>query len=852
MANTTVSQLAKIIKRNEGDLLGIIKAAGLKHKTGNDTVTDDEKKILLTYLQKNANASAKPKTLSLGKKVDAPATTKKSGPNIAVLKKKAEPAPAASLIPKPVPSAPRSEMDEVFTVAEKKREASVRSKNEELERIAREKHEQEQRKLAEQKAKNEASRIAAEAEATATAKKQAENEKKVTAAETAVPKATKPSIDEEITAKRKASKGKVKTERDDKDWHKHSHRPQDFLLTDEDLNEEQQVNENRRRQLAAMSKENVHQFQRPAKNIKKVVAIKEGITVGDLAKEMSVKSPVLIKKLMAMGEMVTINQTLDTETATLLVEELGHQVEVAEDTSVEDELLALLSEASANSNVNSRPPVVTVMGHVDHGKTSLLDCIRNAKVADKETGGITQHIGAYQAQTSTGLITFLDTPGHAAFTAMRARGAQATDIVILVVAADDGVMPQTKEAVEHSRSANVPMVVAINKIDKEGADPDRVKNELAQLGVIPEDWGGDIQFIPVSAHTGEGIDVLLEAINLQAELLELTAPVDTPAQGVVIESRLEKGRGSVCSLLIQQGQLKIGQMVLAGQAYGKVRAMVNHLGENLKVAGPSVPVELLGLNDVPDAGDAFMVVANERKAKEAASFRTQQQQAEKLQRQRSTNLETMFSAFDKQETKILSVFIKSDVRGSTEAIISALTELNSDEVAVNIIGSGVGGISESDINLAITTNAIVIGFNVRAEANARKLSEREGVEIRYYNIIYQLIDEVKQALSGMLAPEIREEIVGIADVRDTFRSPRFGLIAGCMVVEGTVYRNKPIRVLRDNVVIFEGSLESLRRIKDDVNEVRNGLECGIGVKDYDVQVGDQIEVYDVQEVKRQL
>ncbi|WP_444929818.1 translation initiation factor IF-2 [Microbulbifer sp. SSSA002] len=594
-----------------------------------------------------------------------------------------------------------------------------------------------------------------------------------------------------------------------------------------------------------------HGFKRPTEKQVYEVQLGETITVGELAKQMNVKAGDLIKRLMKMGEMATINQSLDRETAQLIIEEMGHKVVFRSESELEEALVAE-TQASEGAEV-SRAPVVTVMGHVDHGKTSLLDYIRKTKVASGEAGGITQHIGAYRVKTSQGEIAFLDTPGHAAFTAMRARGAQATDVVILVVAADDGVMPQTEEAVNHARAAGVPLVVAINKCDKEAADPDRVKNELAAKDVIPEDWGGDTQFINVSAHTGEGIDELLEAVSLQAEMLELKAKIKVPATGVVIESRLEKGRGVVATLLVQNGELKRGDIVLAGQSYGRVRAMTNELGKQVKEAGPSTPVELLGLDTTPNAGDEFMVVADERRAREVAEQRGDKERRERMQRQQAAKLENMFANMEAGERKVLPVVIKADVRGSLEAILSALAEIGNDEVSVNVVSSGVGGIAENDINLALTSGAIVLGFNTRADVAARKVAETESVEVRYYSVIYNLLDEVKQALSGMLDPEIREEIVGIAQVRDVFRSPKFGAIAGCMVTEGTVYRNKPIRVLRDNVVIYQGELESLRRFKDDVQDVRNGMECGIGVKDYnDVKSGDQIEVYDIVKVAREL
>ncbi|MEM1155290.1 MAG: translation initiation factor IF-2, partial [Pseudomonadota bacterium] len=501
----------------------------------------------------------------------------------------------------------------------------------------------------------------------------------------------------------------------------------------------------------------------------------------------------------------------------------------------------------------SRAPVVTVIGHVDHGKTSLLDYIRNSRVASGEAGGITQHIGAYHVETDHGMISFLDTPGHAAFTAMRSRGAKSTDIVILVVAADDGVMPQTEEAVQHARAADVPLIVAINKMDKEGADPERVKNELAAKEVIPEEWGGDTQFIPVSALTGDGINDLLDSVLLQAELLELTAARDVPAQGIVIESRLDKGRGPVASLLVQTGTLKQGDIVLAGLQFGRVRAMLDEDGKPSEEAGPSIPVEILGLNGTPDAGDQFAVVESERRAREIADSRQTKSRDTKLQRQQAAKLDNMFESMTAGERQTLNVVLKADVRGSLEAISAALMDLGNEEVQVNVVVGGVGGITETDVNLAMTSNAVIFGFNVRADNAARKLVENEGVDLRYYNVIYNLIDDVKAALTGMLAPELREEIVGIAEVRDVFSSPKYGQIAGCMVIEGTVYRSKPIRVLRDSVVIYEGELESLRRFKDDATEVRNGMECGIGVKNYtDVKVGDQIEVYEVKEIARSL
>lgn len=596
-------------------------------------------------------------------------------------------------------------------------------------------------------------------------------------------------------------------------------------------------------------KNNKHAFKKPTAQIVHEIDVPETIAVNELAQRLTIKVGELIKRLMKMGVIASMNESIDQDTAALVVEELGHKANLVSSNALED---ALEKATETEGEQVTRAPVVTVMGHVDHGKTSLLDYIRKAKVAAGEAGGITQHIGAYRVSTSRGDIAFLDTPGHAAFTAMRARGAKATDVVILVVASDDGVMPQTEEAINHARAAEVPIVVAITKSDKPTADPDRVTNELVAKGVIPEAYGGDVQFIQVSAHTGQGIDDLLEAVALQAEVLELTAVPTAAGKGVVIEARLDKGRGTVATLLVQNGTLKHGDLILAGQSVGRVRAMMNERGEQVREAGPSTPVEILGLDNPPSAGDDFVVLNDERKAREVAAFRAEKERQEKLARFQASKLENMFSNMEAGQKKLLSLVIKADVRGSLEAIIASLAEIGNDEVQVNVISSGLGGITENDVNLAVTSGAIILGFNVRADGSTRRLAESEGVDIRYYSIIYQLLDEIKSALSGMLDPERVESIVGIANVREVFNSPKFGQVAGCMVVEGTVYRNKPIRVLRDNVVIFTGELESLRRFKDDVQEVRNGFECGIGVKNYDVKVGDQIEVYEVKEVARQL
>ncbi|MGB3596257.1 MAG: translation initiation factor IF-2, partial [Pseudomonas neustonica] len=602
--------------------------------------------------------------------------------------------------------------------------------------------------------------------------------------------------------------------------------------------------------LKANKKRNQHGFEKPTGPLVREVVIGETITVAELAQKMSVKAAEVIKYMFKNGNMVTINQVLDQDTATILAEDMGHKVKQVNESALEDSLVESMTHEGEEM---SRAPVVTVMGHVDHGKTSLLDYIRRAKVASGEAGGITQHIGAYHVETDRGMVTFLDTPGHAAFTAMRARGAKATDIVILVVAADDGVMPQTEEAVAHAKAAGVPLVVAVNKIDKEDADPDRIKNALAALDVIPEEWGGDTMFMHVSAKVGTGVEELLEAVLLQAEVLELKAQPSAPGRGVVVESRLDKGRGPVATVLVQNGTLRQGDIVLAGVNYGRVRAMLDENGKPIKGAGPSIPVEILGLDGTPDAGDELTVVPDEKKAREIALFRQGKFREIKLARQQSAKLENMFENMGQDEKKTLNVVLKADVRGSLEALQASLTELGNDEVQVKIVSGGVGGITETDANLALASNAVVFGFNVRADAAARKIIENEGLDLRYYSVIYEIIDDVKKALGGMLGSDVREQILGVAEVRDVFRSPKFGAIAGCMVIEGTVFRNRPIRVLREDVVIYEGELESLRRFKDDIAEVRNGMECGIGVKNYnDVRSGDRIEVFERVQVQRSL
>ncbi|SNC64601.1 bacterial translation initiation factor 2 (bIF-2) [Marinobacter sp. es.048] len=840
MAEVTVKQLAEDVGAPVDRLLKQIVEAGLKARSENDSVSSDEKQQLLAYLRKtHGEADAEPRKITLKRKTT---TTLKAGKaktvNVEVRKrrtyiKRAELQPEAEA---PKPEEPVAQQQpEQAPVEEAPKVAAEQAPQPETEKPA-EAATSEQPEQAE--------------------KVEPKKEPEPVPAPEDMP--MPPPEGDGKDRKPKKKKEKVRERGDEIEEGKPKkkqagHRgPRSRPVEEPLVISEDEEETTLRKPLRAKKKpkEKRHAFERPTKPMVREVEIPETISVGDLAQRMAVKSADVIKTLMGMGVMATINQALDQETAVLVTEELGHKAKTVSEDAFEEEVLSEFSFEGGEKT--KRAPVVSVMGHVDHGKTSLLDYIRRTKVASGESGGITQHIGAYHVETDHGMVSFLDTPGHAAFTAMRARGAQCTDIVILVVAADDGVMPQTKEAVQHARSAGVPIVVAINKMDKEGADPDRIKSELAALEVVPEDWGGDVQFVPVSAHTGDGIDALLEAVLLQSEILELEASADAPAKGVVVESSLERGRGSVATVLVQNGTLRQGDMVVAGAYFGKVRAMTDEAGKQAKEAGPSIPVEILGLNGTPDAGDEFFAVADEKKAKELAEFRQSREREQRLQRQQAAKLENLFENMGKDEVKTLNVVLKTDVRGSLEAITKALQDLGNEEVQVKIVSSGVGGIAETDVSLAMATNAVIFGFNVRADTASKRLVEQEGLDLRYYSIIYNLIDDVKAALTGMLAPEFREDIVGIADVRDVFRSPKFGQVAGCMVTEGTVYRNKPIRVLRDNVVIFEGELESLRRFKDDVPEVRNGMECGIGVKGYDVKVGDQIEVFDRVRVERKL
>ena len=830
MTQVTVKELATVVDTPVERLLQQMREAGLSHSSAEQVVTDSEKQALLAHLKgSHGDKVEEPRKITLQRKTTS--TLKVAGSktiSVEVRKKKTF-----------VKRSPE-ELE-----AEKQRELEAQQAAAEAERL---KAEEEAKRKAEEEAKRQAATAVSEAASApaAAAAPAAASEPAV-----AAPVAEVERKKEEV---RRPEKARDEDERRDR---KHTqHRPTVKEKAPAPRSAPRSVDEEsdgfRRggRGKAKMKKRNQHGFQAPAGPVVREVSIGETITVGELAQQMSVKAAEVIKFMFKMGSPATINQVLDQETAQLVAEELGHKVKLVSDNALEDSLAESLK---FEGEALSRAPVVTVMGHVDHGKTSLLDYIRRAKVASGEAGGITQHIGAYHVETERGMVTFLDTPGHAAFTQMRARGAKATDIVILVVAADDGVMPQTQEAVQHAKAAGVPIVVAVNKMDKPEANPDNIKNGLAALDVIPEEWGGDAPYVPVSAKAGTGIDELLEAVLLQAEVLELKATPTAPGRGVVVESRLDKGRGPVATVLVQDGTLRQGDMVLVGVNYGRVRAMLDENGKPIKEAGPSIPVEILGLDGTPDAGDEMMVVADEKKAREVALFRQGKFREVKLARAHAGKLENIFESMGQEEKKTLNIVLKADVRGSLEALQGSLSTLGNDEVQVRVVGGGVGGITESDANLALASNAVLFGFNVRADAGARKIVESEGLDMRYYNVIYDIIEDVKKALTGMLGSDVRENILGTAEVRDVFRSPKFGAVAGCMVIEGTVYRNRPIRVLREDVVIFEGELESLRRFKDDVAEVRNGMECGIGVKSYnDVKVGDKIEVFEKVQVARSL
>ncbi|WP_136681629.1 translation initiation factor IF-2 [Neptunomonas sp. XY-337] len=850
MAEVTVKQLADVVGVPVERLMTQMQEAGIEGKNESSSVTDSERQTLLAHLKRSHGEAeesvASPKKITLKRKTTsqlkvAGASGKKKTVNVEVRKTRTY--------------VKRSEIEADEGAVAQAAEEQARKEAEEQ---ARQAAEEQTRLEAEQREKEEAARQAEEA-----ARQNEEAARR--AAEEAARKAEENKAKAEAEAKAKAQveeKAKAEKQTRGNDASKKTYRNEDKKpgrnqgrgngRSDGDRRGGKLSRNSNAKQARKTPKvANAHGFNEPQAPKVHEVSIPESITVAELAKKMSVKAAEVIKVMFKMGAMATINQVIDQDTATLVVEEMGHVAKPLQENAIEEELMDSIQAVQGESK--GRAPIVTVMGHVDHGKTSLLDYIRSTRVASGESGGITQHIGAYHVETDNGMVTFLDTPGHAAFTAMRARGAKLTDIVILVVAADDGVMPQTEEAIQHAKAAGVPLVIAVNKVDKEEADPDRVKNELAQRDVIPEDWGGDVQFVHVSAKTGQGIDELLEAVLLQAEVLELTAVPSAPGQGVVVESRLDKGRGSVATLLVQNGTMKKGDIVLAGLHYGRVRAMIDENGKPVNSAGPAIPVEIQGLDGTPEAGEEFTVVSNEKKAREVALFRQGKYREVKLARQQASKLENLFANMQAGDVKNLNIVLKADVRGSLEALTHALEDLSTDEVKVVIVSSGVGGISETEANLALASSALLVGFNVRADAQAKSIIDREGLQLRYYSVIYDIIDDVKQAMSGLLSPEFREEIVGVAEVRDVFRSPKLGLVAGCMVTEGTVFRNKRIRVLRDNVVIYEGELESLRRFKDAVNEVRQGMECGIGVKNYnDVKVGDQIEVYSTIEVQRTL
>ncbi|MDL4028062.1 translation initiation factor IF-2 [Proteus mirabilis] len=915
MTDETVKSLAEEIQTPVERLVQQFADAGIK-KTVSDSVSQKEKETLLAWLNRDKESTSQPEKLTLQRKVRSTLSVPGTGGKnksvaIEVRKKRTyvnrdavEKAQAAEQAQREAEEKARREAEE-----KAQREAQEKAQREAEEKAKREA--EEAKKKAEEKAKREAEE--AKREAAELAKREAAEKDKVKQNEK--PKADKADqekarrIAEQAELKRKteeaqrrkaeeeariaAEKARRLAEENAEKWTSDTSSETegtDYHVTtsryarDAEDESDAEVEGGRGRGRAAKAprpkKNNRHSekadreearaagrsnkkgkgrknstlqqgFNKPAAAVNRDVVIGETISVADLANKMAVKGSEVIKTMMKMGAMATINQVLDQETAQLVAEEMGHKVILRRENELEEQVMN--DRDTSDEMAVSRAPVVTIMGHVDHGKTSLLDYIRSTKVASGEAGGITQHIGAYHVKTDKGEITFLDTPGHAAFTSMRARGAQVTDIVVLVVAADDGVMPQTIEAIQHAKAANVPVVVAVNKIDKPEADPDRVKTELSQYGILPEDWGGETQFIHVSAKQGLGIDELLDAILLQAEVLELKAVKEGMASGVVIESYLDKGRGPVATILVREGTLNKGDIVLCGFEYGRIRAMRNELGKEVQSAGPSMPVEILGLSNVPSAGDEATVVRDEKKAREVALYRQGKFREVKLARQQKSKLENMFANMEEGKVSELNIVLKTDVQGTCEAITDALVKLSTDEVKLKIIGSGVGGITETDATLAAASDAIILGFNVRADASARRIIEQESVDLRYYSVIYSLIDEIKSAMSGMLEAEYKQEIMGLAEVRDVFKSPKFGAIAGCMVVEGNIKRNNPIRVLRDNVVIYEGELESLRRFKDDVNEVRNGMECGIGVKNYnDVRVGDMIEVFQVIEIKRSI
>jgi translation initiation factor IF-2 len=856
MSQVTVTQLAEVLGVTPERLITQLNDAGIKVDDPSAAVTNEDKKKLLAYLRTSHGKGATsddasgPRKVTLKRKTVSELKVPAGGAGRGPRSRGAQPSRTVNVEVRKKRTYVKRRAIAEQEMSDPEREAAARALEEA--RLAREEAERKEKEDAERRAAEAQEREQAEAEERARLEAEAEErrkeeEKKRALAEAQArveAKVARQAAEREAERKRRTGKEAGSSDSDSRTRYGRK----ELHVTPKSKRRKPK----RKGRLSSPPTE--HGFQMPTEPVRRVVDVPETITVGELAKLLAVKAGDLIKALMNMGSMVTINQALDQETAILVVEELGHEARVAQARDIEQQLVA--ADESDVGEETGRPPVVTVMGHVDHGKTSLLDYIRRAKVAAGEEGGITQHIGAYHVETDNGVVTFLDTPGHAAFTAMRARGAQATDIVILVVAADDGVMPQTKEAIQHARAAGVPLIVAVNKIDKPEADLNRVKSELSAEEVVPEDYGGEEIFVPVSAVTGEGIDALLEAILLQAEVLELKAMPARRCRGVVVESSLDKGRGPVATILVQDGTLKRGDMILAGTEFGRVRAMFDETGQPIEEAGPSIPTEVLGLSGVPDAGDEVVAVSDERKAREAAEQRKQSAREGRLAEKQAAKLQNLFDRMSdggSGETKNVNLVIKADVQGSVEALRDALTRLSTDEIKVNVVASGVGGITESDASLAQASDAIIIGFNVRADGSARKIIQEGDLDLNYYSVIYDAIDDVKKAISGLLGTEVKEQILGLAEVKDVFRSSKLGAIAGCLVLEGVVKRDNPIRVLRDNVVVFEGELESLRRFKDDVKEVQAGTECGIGVKQYnDVKPNDQIECFERIEVQRTL
>jgi translation initiation factor IF-2 len=838
MADVTVSQFAEVLKVPVDRLLQQLDQAGIKVEGAEDMITEDAKHELLTHLRRShgrgdGNADAAPRKITLQRKSQS--ELKLASPQGRARTVNVEVRSKRTYVKREVledqARHQQEELDRQRETEEQAKAALERAEHERLEkeRLDRERLEEESRRRSDEENRKRSAEEEARRQAEVQAREQSERERKAATAAAAKPaKATRDPVDDKATR---------------------YGRQELHIVGDVSSRHKKKKSRDGRRRAVGAETDAKHGFEMPTARVVREVPIGEAMTVGELAQKMAVKATEVIKVMMNMGVMATINQTIEQDTALLVVEEMGHTAVLRKENVIEE---ALQGETDATLEVLPRPPVVTVMGHVDHGKTSLLDYIRRTKVAAGEAGGITQHIGAYHVETAKGMVTFLDTPGHAAFTSMRARGAQVTDIVILVVGADDGVMPQTIEAIQHAQAAQVPIVVALNKVDKPEADPEKVKQELTKYGVIPEEWGGENIFVNVSARTGQGVDQLLDAVLLQAEVLELKAPIDGLAAGYVIESSLEKGRGAVATVLVLRGTLKLGDALLIGQEFGRVRALFDEAGKPVDSAGPSIPVVVLGLSGSPNAGDELLVVESERKAREVAMHRQARSRDVKLA-QKSANMQDVFSTMGESKPNLVQLLVKADVQGSVEALRDALNALSTGEVAVNVVASGVGGLTESDVTLAAASKARIIAFNVRGDAAARTAIKEHGVDVRYYSIIYEAIDDIRAVLTGMLAPEVKEQIVGLAEVRNVFRSSKFGTVAGCMVIDGYVRRNFPIRVLRENVVIFEGALESLKRFKDDVNEVRAGTECGIGVKNYnDVREGDQIECYSRVEVARTL